>query len=187
MATMDLHAEELLPLKENTDPESGRIIESILRSTRPQKFLEIGSCRGDGAEVWIKTLSEWGGKYIGIESSQGNLQILLEKVSKYDNATIIPGHSQERVIFDQAKAHAPFDFIYVDGSHEVPMAMIDIEMYSELLIKDGIMAVHDALDFEFPTKLFPLQKVFNNYILIPTFRHPARYGVALLQQKKEEE
>lgn len=178
---MDLHAETLTPLKENTDPEAGRIIESVLRSTRPKKFLEIGACRGDGAEVWIKTLSGWGGLYVGIESSQGNLDILLDKVAEYKNVVVISGHSQEKEIFEQAKVHAPFDFIYVDGSHEVPSAMLDIEMYSELLIKNGIMAVHDALDFEFPIKLFPEQHAFHHYILIPTFRHEARYGVALLQ------
>ena len=96
-------ANQLLQDKESTDPEAGLIIEAILNSIQPSKILEIGACRGEGAEVWIKILSKWGGKYVGIEPSKGNLEILIPKLSTYEKVVIFQGHSQN----SQAKWTTP--------------------------------------------------------------------------------
>jgi len=177
-----MFSDSLKHSQESTDPEAGRIIEAIIRSTRPLRMLEIGACRGDGAEVWVQTLQEWSGLYVGVELSQGNLEQLVPRLSKYSNAIIIPGSSQEPYIVERVSYYAPYSFVYINGSHRLNDAKFDIETYGDMLTPDGVIAVHDAMDFGFPKDLFPhLSNI--DYVLIPTFRYPTRYGLALLQRR----
>ncbi len=62
----------------------------------------------------------------------------------FDPAQLIVGDSTADWVIDRAKSRAPFDLVYIDGSHEYEYVRADIEHYAPLVKPGGFLVMDDA-------------------------------------------
>jgi SAM-dependent methyltransferase len=136
----------------------------IIVDTLPDTFgfLEIGCYRGQVLSL-IGLLAKTSGKkaaicgvspFVGTRdaiNAYDNLDYLadIKRIFEVFNAgceMFIPirGMSQDRDIIDKANDYAPFDVVYIDGSHEYDAVRLDIENYAPMVKKGGLLVMDDA-------------------------------------------
>ena len=127
------------------------------------RFLEIGVYKGqvinligvlaylqkkDASVFGITPLGTDGDKYGGYEEvDYGKLIDGLESWSGIPNAykaRILKGSSADQEIKKKAREAAPFDAIYIDGSHDYNMAAHDIVIYSDMVREGGYLLTDDS-------------------------------------------
>jgi len=121
----------------------------------PPRVLEVGSFEGRSAHVWASQLNPPALSVLTVDigpygdfSNSGGRAILLEKnVSEHQNVVLKYGMSA-RVLNDINLAVAnkellPFDFIYIDGSHQVDDKFLDAELAWRVLVHGGVMVFDD--------------------------------------------
>jgi hypothetical protein len=84
-------------------------------------------------------------KHIEITFQQSNLSL--------GTIQLIKGFSNDKEIVSEIKTKT-FDLIYIDGDHSYEVAKQDIENYSHLLNKGGLLVLDDASYFSPGTKFF---------------------------------
>ena len=57
----------------------------------------------------------------------------------------LAGDSRDAAIIEQAKAHGPYDFIFLDAGHAEHEVQADWDNYAPLVAPGGIIALHDIL------------------------------------------
>jgi len=127
---------------------------SEIRMT-PPRVLEVGSFEGRSAHVWASQLNPPALSVLTVDigpygdfSNSGGRAILLEKnVARHQNIVLKYGMSA-RVLNDINLAVAnkelePFDFIYIDGSHQVDDKFLDAELAWRVLVEGGVMVFDD--------------------------------------------
>ena len=63
---------------------------------------------------------------------------------------LLTGKSNEKSIINQVKKLGPFDFIFIDGSHDYKDVKNDLEVFTKFLSNKGIVAVHDIKSKDYP-------------------------------------
>ena len=63
---------------------------------------------------------------------------------------LISGNSDEKKIISTVEKFQPFDLIFIDGSHEYKDVKNDLTVYSKFLSENGILAVHDLHNNDYP-------------------------------------
>jgi len=58
--------------------------------------------------------------------------------------TLICGDSASKEVIEEASKFGPFDCVFIDGNHTYEYVKKDLENYSPLVRKGGIVALHDA-------------------------------------------
>lgn len=120
---------------EKTDLE---MLLTILVPMKPKMILEIGTWKGYSAEVWINAFSP--DKFVTIE-----------KDSKLPGAVEIENINHK--YFWNTDSHhndikfntEPYDFLFIDGAHDIGGVTKDWELYQPLVRENGIIVFHDAL------------------------------------------
>jgi hypothetical protein len=139
----------------------------IVVDTMPEsfKFLEVGCYRGQvlsligllakqsGRTASLYGVSPFTGTSDSINSYEERDYLLdighIFGVFGIDQKTFtaIRGMSQDRYTVDSAEKYAPFDIVYIDGSHEYDVVKQDIENYATMLMPGGILVMDDASCF----------------------------------------
>jgi hypothetical protein len=114
---------------------------------------EIGVFNGHYSDVLLKTIPGlylWGidpfKVYHGyrdhaFQKSMDKAKALAQEVYKpYKNATLVEKMSTEAV---RGFRQETLDFVYIDGNHEYPYVKEDIELWTPIVRRGGIVAGHD--------------------------------------------
>tara|TARA_Y100000590_G_scaffold43848_1_gene46707 strand:+ start:31026 stop:31691 length:666 start_codon:yes stop_codon:yes gene_type:complete len=66
------------------------------------------------------------------------------------NLVLLTGNSENDKIINNVKKFAPFDLIFIDGSHDYKDIKNDLNVYAKFLSNNGILAVHDIKHKDYP-------------------------------------
>lgn len=135
----------------------------LLVDTMPShfRFLEIGVYKGrvcttvgylaersgkSCSVIGISPLDTSGDKYSTYDNIDYKSEILTnyKKFVSHDNLQLIKGYSQDTSILQQVQQMAPFDILFIDGSHDYNDVVSDIQNYSKLVNTNGYVVMDDA-------------------------------------------
>lgn len=126
-----------------------------------KRFLEIGSYEGRSTVWTVENMMEEGGEIVCIDTWEGgeehvaqgrnmteveknfdhNMRVLKDKFqSRWVDK--VKGKSVDSLIFFHS-GHDPFDFIYIDGSHQAPDVLTDACFAWPILKVGGVMVFDD--------------------------------------------
>ena len=114
-----------------------------------KKYLEVGYSTGINNTILNKFFNFEQIVAVDNFSAEINSNSLLVNLRR-KNLTLVCGNSDSKRVLNTVKDYGEFDLIFVDGSHEYKDVKKDLENYSKLLSKDGILAVHDIHNIEHP-------------------------------------
>lgn len=151
----DSVSEQADPAIENPRYKEGRYIQQDekemwelvckLNELKPQRILEIGNACGGTTLFWqaIAPIVVSIDLYpVGSEPGEGFPNGIIS-LDMFSNVRFILGDSHLPEILELAKKYAPYDFLFIDGDHEIPGVISDWEMYSPLVREGGLIAFHD--------------------------------------------
>lgn len=108
-------------------------------------ILEIGAGNGGTSWIWSKL-----GKLATIDLPNGpwggtDLTKTFEYIREHavQGVNFLPADSKSGEALDFAKAHGPYDFVFIDGDHSYEGVKGDFERYAGLVRDGGIIAFHD--------------------------------------------
>jgi len=109
----------------------------------PERYLEIGTCRGGSAVVVSAALDDLGkGKAFGIDPKWA---VSDETANLIKNRfTFVEGPSPQVLPIVAEMAGGKFDMILIDGDHSFKSALADLEGSLPLASPGGIILLHDA-------------------------------------------
>ena len=114
-----------------------------------KKFLEIGFSSGKTNTVFNKFFQFE--QIVAVDNFSAHISTndlwanLMRK-----KLILLTGKSNEKSIINHVKKFGPFDFIFIDGSHDYKDIKNDLEVFSKFLSNKGIIAVHDIKNKEYP-------------------------------------
>lgn len=133
--------------------EIGALYQAVLER-KPKVVVEIGTCHGGTLYLWCQAADaeatiisidlpegEFGGGYPACRAqfyrsfATGSQQIHLLRADSHSPDT--SGEVQKLL------AGGTIDFLFIDGDHTYAGVKQDFELYSRLLSKDGLIALHD--------------------------------------------
>jgi predicted O-methyltransferase YrrM len=133
--------------------EIGELYQAVL-GRRPKVVVEIGTCHGGTLYLWCQAADpnativsidlpegEFGGGYPVCRAqfyrsfATGPQQIHLLRVDSHSPETAAQ--------VQKLLAGGTIDFLFIDGDHTYAGVKQDFELYSPLLSKDGLIALHD--------------------------------------------
>lgn len=129
----------------NIEPETGRLLELLVRITDSRMVLELGTSNGYSALWMLKALKEAGGHLITIDSKE---RLQLEAVKNFreagfDNVTSVLGDAKVEI----ARLEGDFDLIFQDcGKYLYPELLnklVDLLKPGGLLIADDTLFSHE--------------------------------------------
>lgn len=139
---IDLHkiAEES---RASIEKEDLKILLPLVAKINPKNILEIGTWKGYSAETWIKAFKP--DIFITIEKDdisihEYNVHTNIGYKSWYNS------DSHDPKVLRDVKIYSPegFNYFFIDGDHSYEGVRKDFEMYSPLVKKGGIIALHDT-------------------------------------------
>lgn len=127
--------------KASIEKEDLKVLLPIVASIKPKNILEIGTWKGYSAETWIEAFEP--NQFVSIEIEKG--------IRDYDNPIYnfweVDSHDPYTKTRLVEGAYGEFDFLFIDGDHSLKGVTQDFEMYSPLVRKGGIIALHDILHY----------------------------------------
>ncbi len=126
--------------------EVEQLIFKVLNPLQPKLILEIGLEGGSTSNIWRHYCKRLDGLFIGVDTVVSHAKDFLT-INGYDFHTkLIQGRSQDPNIINEVRdsIEGKFDFIYLDGAHELDQVYLDIKNYYPMLRYEGVMALHDA-------------------------------------------
>ena len=134
--------------------EIDKLISDFYIPLKPRMVLEIGSLYGGTLWKWIQS-SERGTTIVSLDKIPDNHLHKLEDVMTArglwatwaDRAGVrlvkMTGNSNDYEVRSWVKSSAPFDFIFVDGGHDMQTVTNDWNLYYPMLREGGVIAFHD--------------------------------------------
>ena len=122
-----------------TSPGAGRsgLAHTLAGSNR--RALQIGLGHAGASHNLFQWLF---GRVHTIETRPEIIEIYLQR---FPGANIIGGDSKSPAIVATAKSVAPFDFLFIDGSHVFGDVYSDFANYAPMVRVGGVIALHDAV------------------------------------------
>lgn len=94
-------------------------------------FVHIGVMHG--GSLHCSRAGSPGGTIVGVDLNLDTLRGDPQAILLEGNSILLGWHFQ-----------APIHFLFMDGAHDHPSILLDIEAWSRLVVKGGIMAFHDT-------------------------------------------
>jgi hypothetical protein len=121
------------------------------------KFLEIGVFRSQILSLY-KLLSDMSGKKVKrygvspMDSSDGHWDsdyfadavIIHQQFNLKKDYTIYHGSSTDGSIIEKAQSTAPYDILYIDGSHKYEDVVSDMAHYPQMVKQGGYLLIDDS-------------------------------------------
>ena len=119
------------------------VLYGLVFGLRPKRTLEIGTHKGGSARIIHAALSDIGeGALVCVDPVPVISPQHWEEIK--DRATLLAGPSPDLLPKARELAGGPFDFALIDGDHEAPGLIRDIEGTMEVLADSAYMIFHDA-------------------------------------------
>jgi predicted O-methyltransferase YrrM len=177
-------------------PGELRALGEILAVRRPERALEIGTCRGGtlfflsrlaGPQATIVSVDLPGGEFGG---GYGRTAAWFYKrfARRGQRFELLLGDSHTRDMFDKVKTALrgqQLDFLFIDGDHSYSGVKCDFEMYGPIVRKGGLIALHDIAEGPLEhgggvPQLWRDVKSKFRHIEIVKGRQQAGYGIGVL-------
>jgi cephalosporin hydroxylase len=135
-------------------------IESLLRSLhaeRPKHILEIGTKKGGTLFLFSRVAAE-DAQILSVDLPSGpfgggypawKIPLYKSFALPKQKVHLIRGNSQEPATLQKVREilnGKELDFLFIDGDHTYEGAKRDFEIYSPLVKKNGLVALHDIVD-----------------------------------------
>jgi predicted O-methyltransferase YrrM len=136
------------------ESEIDQLIRDFYIPLKPRQVLEIGSLYGGSLWYWIQN-SERGTKIVSVDKIPNNelhkMIDVLEARQLWDGwanragvfLQKITGNSNNYEVREWVQTSAPFDFIFIDGGHDIKTVNNDWNLYYPMLKDGGVIAFHD--------------------------------------------
>lgn len=142
----------------------------IIKDLKPCRILEIGTAKGGTLFLFSKVLPD-NAEIFSIDRGmpfetffrRWRVRFFESFVKHKNNMHILQLNSHSKSTFERLKkmlSGKKFDFLFIDGDHTYIGAKKDFEMYSKLVKKGGIIAMHDVA-LHPPEKNCNVYKFFN--------------------------
>jgi predicted O-methyltransferase YrrM len=119
----------------------------LYRELAPRRVLEVGTFHGGTLYHWLTNAAD-GATVVTVDSYAAGV----DNRSLYDGwvpdgvtLQVVAGKSAAESTVAQAKAWAPYDFIFIDAGHYYTEVKADWEAYLPLAQKGAVVAFHDIL------------------------------------------
>lgn len=123
-------------------PQELEEFKQFLKKRKIESILEIGVFEGGTLMAWREIFPSC--YILGIDIGIGTDE--LRKLAKDNNIELmLKTDSHDPKTLEKIK-DKKFDFLFIDGDHSYQGVKKDFEMYSPLVKKDGIVALHDIKD-----------------------------------------
>jgi predicted O-methyltransferase YrrM len=119
----------------------------VYRELAPRRVLEVGSYFGGSLFHWLQNAPE-GSTVVSVDSyavGVDNRHLYHDWVPDGVSLQVIAGKSAAESTVTQAKAWAPYDFIFIDAGHYYTEVRADWDAYLPLAQKGAVVAFHDIL------------------------------------------
>jgi hypothetical protein len=114
----------------------------LFRERLPWRILEVGVARGGTLHSWI-TNARPGALVVGVDLfNHGVPPATFAELRNDITFRAIKGDSTQAEIIEQARGLSPFDWVFIDGSHELVDVTRDWTSYGGM-VERGIVAFHD--------------------------------------------
>lgn len=129
----------LLEIAQNTKASQNKdellcLLEQVIKIS-PKRILEIGTDQGHSIKTWMDAFEPE--IVVGVD--------LHENAKVPPGAVMIRGNSNLFHVADLVKTAIPVvDFLFIDGNHMEHAVERDFELYSPMVRKGGIVALHDV-------------------------------------------
>lgn len=126
---------------------------SIVKNFKPVKTLEVGLALGASAASIISAKMRLGikEKHVTLDPYQkivaGNAGLLALKSLGMEAYTNHFNEFSEQYLNQMFAEKRYFDFIFIDGNHTIGQAVTDAFLADKILVKNGIIGIHDSLFF----------------------------------------
>ena len=123
------------------EPETGRLLELMVRITGAERVLELGTSNGYSSLWILKALKKTGGSLVTIDSKERLHEEAVANFKKagFDNVTAVLGDAEEEI----EKLEPGFDLIFQDcGKYLYPKLL---ERTVQLLKPGGLLIADDTL------------------------------------------
>jgi predicted O-methyltransferase YrrM len=119
----------------------------VYRELAPRRVLEVGTFHGGTLYHWLTNAPE-GSTVVTVDSYAAgvdNRHLYGDWVPDGVSLQVIAGKSAAENTVTQAKAWAPYDFIFIDAGHYYTEVRADWDAYLPLAQKGAVVAFHDIL------------------------------------------
>ena len=122
-------------------------------SRKPKTVLEIGVWYGGTLREWLENATE-DATVVAVDPEH-------LAPNKYEgwrkpdtNLVVVTGRTSNPVTDDVVRAHAPYDWVFVDGDHTEDGVRYDINLTLPLIAEGGLLLLHDIEAENYPP-LYP--------------------------------
>jgi len=131
----------------STEPYGISFISLLCGLIRPKKILEIGTLIGYSTITLADVIDDDLLKIISVELdekklSKANSHIKLAGFD--DKVELLLGDSIDEKIIEKINCEKPFDFVYLDGSHNYTHLKKELDVYWPMITKNGFLICHDS-------------------------------------------
>ncbi|MCH9664098.1 MAG: class I SAM-dependent methyltransferase [Gammaproteobacteria bacterium] len=124
---------------------SAMLLHKLLRKTKPQTCLELGTCLGISACYQAAALELNGeGRLITMEGAEPVAALAQQTIDKlgHDRVSIVVGRFQD-TLDGVLKSDSPFDYAFVDGHHEGPATIDYCNRIFQVLTDEAVVVMDD--------------------------------------------
>ncbi len=120
------------------DPQELWQVVERLNVLRPTRSLEIGVQYGATTRFWQHLTAEM---VVAIDLDTSQITV---DFSGYPSPLVIQGDSTACETIEKAQAHAPYDFLWIDGWHHDGVPQADWDNYFPMVRPGGLVGIHDV-------------------------------------------
>ena len=127
-------------------PEEFDKLRAIFLERQPRRILEIGVWEGGTLWEWVANAPS-GATVVALDYFAEDVpQQARESFHGWRSdakLVSIAGDSTTRATIDRVREHAPFDWVFIDGSHVYADVLADWTNYGLTMVDSGVVAFHD--------------------------------------------
>jgi predicted O-methyltransferase YrrM/SAM-dependent methyltransferase len=124
-------------------PQERVLLYGITFGLAPNRYLEIGTCRGGSAVVVVAAMDDLNkGRAFGVDPEAAISPDISEQIKH--RFTLLQGASPKALVRAAEIAGGKFDFILVDGDHSYDATLADLRGVLGVAESGAVILVHDA-------------------------------------------
>jgi predicted O-methyltransferase YrrM len=124
-------------------PEEFEQLLRVYRKQKPKKILEIGIADG-GTLWWWATLAPEDATIVAVDLNISSSAMEVITDMEINRTMVgIEGNSTNSATIAEVEKYSPFDWIFIDGSHDLIDVTSDWDSYGEMAARGAIVAFHD--------------------------------------------
>jgi len=119
----------------------------LYRARQPQHVLEIGTYHGGTLYHWLRNALK-GATIVSVDSYKAgpdNRTLYPDWTPAGVRLVTIQGDSHDTKTITKVKAHAPYDWVWIDAGHRYNEVRKDWEAYGHMVSEGGLVCFHDIL------------------------------------------